>query len=188
MALEQVVSSLNATGAAATEAAIRPIIRDILDRALSGERLSEADAIALIECSDLELPAILRAAAASGTWPKAATSPTRARSSCRSPISAAIDAATARSARIPAIRRVDHDAHRDRRVVAPRTQARLQRGADVPRRQARSQFPRVSRDAQIARRAEHDRIRRARVRDRPERRVAAPYQRRPDDAATRCGR
>src|SRR5208282_6173794 len=64
MALEQFVSSANAAGAAATEAAIRPIIRDILDRALSGARLSQPDAIALIECPDRELPAILRAAAA----------------------------------------------------------------------------------------------------------------------------
>ena len=39
-------------------------IRAILDRALAGERLSEADAIALIACSDSDLPAILAAAGA----------------------------------------------------------------------------------------------------------------------------
>ena len=38
-------------------------IRDILDRALAGARLSEADAIALIECPDGDLDALLCAAA-----------------------------------------------------------------------------------------------------------------------------
>ncbi len=38
-------------------------IRDILDRALAGARLSDADAIALIECPDADLDAMLSAAA-----------------------------------------------------------------------------------------------------------------------------
>src|SRR5208282_3091059 len=38
-------------------------IRDILDRALAGARLSDADAIALIECPDSDLDAMLSAAA-----------------------------------------------------------------------------------------------------------------------------
>ncbi len=37
-------------------------IRAILDRALAGDRLSEAEAIELIECSDADLPAVLAAA------------------------------------------------------------------------------------------------------------------------------
>src|ERR1039458_7899612 len=41
----------------------RPSIRDILDRALAGARLSDADAIALIECPDDGLDALLCAAA-----------------------------------------------------------------------------------------------------------------------------
>ncbi|HZO82749.1 MAG TPA: 7,8-didemethyl-8-hydroxy-5-deazariboflavin synthase CofG [Candidatus Binataceae bacterium] len=39
-----------------------PQIREILDRALAGARLSEGDAIALITCPDAELPAMLAAA------------------------------------------------------------------------------------------------------------------------------
>src|SRR5580704_12972877 len=39
-------------------------IRDILDRALAGERLTEADAIALIECPEADLGDLLDAAAA----------------------------------------------------------------------------------------------------------------------------
>src|ERR1700691_5836024 len=39
-------------------------LRDILDRALAGARLTEADAIALCECSDAELPDLMAAAAA----------------------------------------------------------------------------------------------------------------------------
>src|SRR5271156_4986487 len=42
----------------------RAPIREILDRALAGARLSEADAIALIECPDSDLDAMLSAAAA----------------------------------------------------------------------------------------------------------------------------
>jgi FO synthase len=41
-----------------------PQIREILDRASDGVRLGEADAIALIECPDHELPALLAAAGA----------------------------------------------------------------------------------------------------------------------------
>ncbi len=41
----------------------RASIRDILDRALAGARLSDADAIALIECPDNDLEAMLSAAA-----------------------------------------------------------------------------------------------------------------------------
>jgi FO synthase len=41
----------------------RAPIRDILDRALAGARLSDADAIALIECPDGDLDAVLSAAA-----------------------------------------------------------------------------------------------------------------------------
>jgi FO synthase len=41
----------------------RPPIRDILDQALAGARLSDADAIALIECPNSELDAMLSAAA-----------------------------------------------------------------------------------------------------------------------------
>src|SRR5579863_1101517 len=41
----------------------RASIREILDRALAGARLSEADAIALIECPDADLDAMLSAAA-----------------------------------------------------------------------------------------------------------------------------
>jgi len=39
-------------------------IGDILHRASAGERLREADAIALIECSDAELPRLMATAAA----------------------------------------------------------------------------------------------------------------------------
>ncbi len=39
-------------------------IGGILTRALGGERLGEADAIALIECADAELPRLMAAAAA----------------------------------------------------------------------------------------------------------------------------
>ncbi len=56
MALEQLVSS-----GVASEASP---IREILDRARSGVRLDEADAIALIECRDDELAGVLGAAAA----------------------------------------------------------------------------------------------------------------------------
>src|SRR5215469_10247123 len=38
-------------------------VHDILERALTGEPLGELDAIRLIECSDSELPEIMRAAA-----------------------------------------------------------------------------------------------------------------------------
>src|SRR5580700_8294019 len=41
----------------------RAPIREILDRALAGARLSDADAISLIECSDADLDAMLSAAA-----------------------------------------------------------------------------------------------------------------------------
>src|SRR5271170_1247578 len=41
----------------------RAPIREILDRALAGARLSDADAIALIECPDTALDAMLSAAA-----------------------------------------------------------------------------------------------------------------------------
>src|ERR1700674_5186104 len=52
------VHSLIASGARE-----RASIRDILDRALADNRLSDADAIALIECPDSELDAMLSAAA-----------------------------------------------------------------------------------------------------------------------------
>src|SRR5579859_6367247 len=41
----------------------RAPIREITGRALAGVRLSDADAVALIECSDADLPAVLAAAA-----------------------------------------------------------------------------------------------------------------------------
>jgi len=47
----------------ATDARKRTPIRDILDRALAGERLSDHDAIALIECPDAHLDALMSAAA-----------------------------------------------------------------------------------------------------------------------------
>ncbi|MGA6972163.1 MAG: 7,8-didemethyl-8-hydroxy-5-deazariboflavin synthase CofG [Candidatus Binatus sp.] len=47
----------------ASEQRERPPIREILDRALAGARLSDADAIALIECPDSDLDAMLSAAA-----------------------------------------------------------------------------------------------------------------------------
>jgi 7,8-didemethyl-8-hydroxy-5-deazariboflavin synthase CofG subunit len=47
----------------ASEPRERVPIRDILDRALAGARLSDADAIALIECPDADLDAMLSAAA-----------------------------------------------------------------------------------------------------------------------------
>ena len=47
----------------AAEPRDRVAIRDILDRALAGARLSDADAIALIECPDGDLDALLCAAA-----------------------------------------------------------------------------------------------------------------------------
>src|SRR5271157_6372474 len=55
MALQQSLSSPSAYEAAP--------IREILDRALSGARLIEAEAIALIECPNHDLPAMLAAAA-----------------------------------------------------------------------------------------------------------------------------
>jgi 7,8-didemethyl-8-hydroxy-5-deazariboflavin synthase CofG subunit len=45
-----------------TSLQLTPVL-EILDRALAGEPLSEFDAVRLIECSDAELPAVLRAAA-----------------------------------------------------------------------------------------------------------------------------
>ena len=77
---------------------------------------------------------------------KVGTSPTRARSSCRSPISAATAAATARSARIPTI--PAHGPCSATRSARGSTRARdagLQGGADVPRRQARGGVPGVPR-------------------------------------------
>jgi 7,8-didemethyl-8-hydroxy-5-deazariboflavin synthase CofG subunit len=47
----------------ASEPRDRALIREILDRALAGTRLSDADAIALIECPDAALDAMLSAAA-----------------------------------------------------------------------------------------------------------------------------
>src|SRR6202521_870030 len=47
----------------ATDARERASIREILDRALAGVRLTDADAIALIECPDAHLDAMLAAAA-----------------------------------------------------------------------------------------------------------------------------
>jgi 7,8-didemethyl-8-hydroxy-5-deazariboflavin synthase CofG subunit len=47
----------------ASEQRERVAIREILDRALAGARLSDADAIALIECPDSDLDAMLSAAA-----------------------------------------------------------------------------------------------------------------------------
>lgn len=41
----------------------RPAIREILDRALGGERLTDADAVALIECPERDLDALMRASA-----------------------------------------------------------------------------------------------------------------------------
>ena len=38
-------------------------VLDILERALAGQSLAERDAVRLIECSDAELPAVLRIAA-----------------------------------------------------------------------------------------------------------------------------
>ncbi|MDB5107306.1 MAG: 7,8-didemethyl-8-hydroxy-5-deazariboflavin synthase, CofG subunit, partial [Candidatus Binatus sp.] len=46
----------------------RPPIRGILDRALAGARLSDADAIALIDCPAHELDALLAAAATLRDW------------------------------------------------------------------------------------------------------------------------
>ena len=47
----------------ASASVARSPIRDILDRALVGERLTEADAIALIECPEADLGDLLDAAA-----------------------------------------------------------------------------------------------------------------------------
>lgn len=41
---------------------VGPPFRDILDRAIAGVRLDAADAIALIECTDRDLPELLSAA------------------------------------------------------------------------------------------------------------------------------
>ncbi len=46
----------------ASEPRKRAPIRDLLDKALAGNRLSDADAIALIECPDSDLDAMLSAA------------------------------------------------------------------------------------------------------------------------------
>src|SRR6202051_3723469 len=51
------------TTSIASASVARSPIRDILDRALSGERLTEADTIALIECRGADLGALLDAAA-----------------------------------------------------------------------------------------------------------------------------
>jgi FO synthase len=48
---------------AVTNTSSREPIREILDRALAGARLDEREAIALIECDDAALPAVLAAAA-----------------------------------------------------------------------------------------------------------------------------
>ena len=47
----------------ASEQRDRAPIREILDRALAGARLGDADAIALIECPDADLDAMISAAA-----------------------------------------------------------------------------------------------------------------------------
>src|SRR6202171_3725461 len=47
----------------ATDARERALITEILERALAGARLGDADAISLIECSDRDLDALLSAAA-----------------------------------------------------------------------------------------------------------------------------
>ncbi len=47
----------------ASASVARSPIRDILDRALAGERLTEADTIALIECPEADLGDLLDAAA-----------------------------------------------------------------------------------------------------------------------------
>src|SRR5260370_34273588 len=47
----------------ASELRKRAPIREILDRALAGARLSDADAIALIECPDSDLDSVLSTAA-----------------------------------------------------------------------------------------------------------------------------
>ena len=47
----------------ASEPRERAPIREILDRALAGTRLSDSDAIALIECPDSDLDIMLSAAA-----------------------------------------------------------------------------------------------------------------------------
>ena len=53
----------SATSSIASAAGARPPIREILDRAMAGERLTDADAIALIECPVHQLADILDAAA-----------------------------------------------------------------------------------------------------------------------------
>ena len=50
------------TDAAFTSASVGNSVREIADRAMAGARLSEADAIALIECSDADLKHLLAAA------------------------------------------------------------------------------------------------------------------------------
>lgn len=82
----------------------RAPIRDLLDKALAGARLSDADAIALIECPDSDLDAILSAAAELRDRGKGRDVTYSRKVFCRSPISAATDALTAPSAKTLATR------------------------------------------------------------------------------------
>ena len=77
---------------------------EILERALAGEPLDGRDAVRLIECSDAELPSVMRAAAEMRDRAKAARSLIRAKFSCQLPIFVAIVAPTVPFARTRTIR------------------------------------------------------------------------------------
>jgi FO synthase len=63
MTSEQFVSSRIGGDPASNGKQARSRIRDIVERALAGDKLTERDAIALIECSDDDLPTVMSAAA-----------------------------------------------------------------------------------------------------------------------------
>ena len=164
--------------------------RAVIDRAMAGECLSADDAVALIECDDLDL--LLEAAGelrdrAKGrdvTYsPKVFLPVTNL---CRDRCTYCTfrkdpwdpDAWTMMPDEIT-------DWSRRGRELG------MHRGADVPGRQARGRLQGISRDAQVARGAHHDRVRVQGLRAGPGRGSAAPHQRRRDEPATRwkcCGR
>jgi len=88
----------------ASELRERAPIHEILDRALAGARLSDADAIALIECSDGDLDAMLSAAGELRDRGKGRGVTYSRKVFCRLLIFAAIDVPIARFAKILATR------------------------------------------------------------------------------------
>ena len=173
----------------ASEQRERAPIRDILDRALAGARLSDADAIALIECPDSDLDIMLSAAAE-----------LRDRGKGR-------DVTYSRKVFLPITNlcrdrctyctfRKDPGDPGAWTMMPDEIALWSRRGAELGCKEAlmclgdkpEVAFKEYRDDAGDARRSHDDRIRRPRVRNRACRRTAAAYQRRPDDRPTKCAR